>query len=105
MKRERAEQAGADIHEQIAMEAAQARSRRPGFAEDGYPALTALLQAARSEIARSTPKEIQFHGRTYWCRVSHGMMHLQVFDSPATAKPVVETICGSSDHHGHQPAH
>lgn len=108
-KRERAAQAaqagGPDIHEQIAREAEQARAKDFGLAwGGGYPALRQLLLAARSQVALSTPLQIEFEGRTYWCRVSHGMSVIELFDSPATVEPLARTICGSSDFHGHEPA-
>jgi hypothetical protein len=103
-KRDRSEPTG-DIHQQIADEAERARSMPTGVASDGYPALTELMRAARDQVLQSAPTAIEFHGRTYWCRVSHGMSLIELFDSPAKGTPLARTICGSTDKHGHRPAH
>lgn len=97
--------ASENIHDQIAKEAVQARSMPSGLASEGYPALTKLLRAARDEVLQSSPRAIVFQGRTYWCRVSHGMSLIEMFDSPATSTPLARTICGSTDAAGHEPAH
>lgn len=92
------------IHDQIALEAAQATASPGGLTSDRYPALRQLLQAARAEVVRSTPRQVVYEGRTYWCRVTHGMSLLELFDSPAKGAPIIRTICGSSDAQGHEPA-
>jgi hypothetical protein len=95
----------ASIHEAIAREAKAAREKLPGFSEGGYPALTGLLRAAQETVNQATPTRIVYEGRPYWCRVSHGMTLIELFDSPATAEPMARTICGSTDIFGHTPCH
>lgn len=104
-RRKRQAEQQLDVHAQIAQEAQAARARPFGMADEGYPALSELLRAARAEVFQSAPRQITYQGRTYWCRVSHGMTLLEIFDSPTTGTPLARTICGSTDLHGHQPAH
>lgn len=105
-KREQAaHSACADVHQRIAQEAQRARSAPDGLADDGYPELAKLLRTAQAEVLRSAPRQISYEGRTYWCRVSHGMSLIELFDSPISGTPLARTICGSTDLAGHQPAH
>jgi hypothetical protein len=105
-KRVQAESPESNIHEEIEREARRAREApQPGFSEDGYPALSGLLRAVQAEVNQSTPTRIVYQGRPYWCRVSHGMTLIEVFDSPAKAEPMARTVCGSTDVFGHSPCH
>lgn len=94
------------IHDAIAREAKAAREKaESGFSEAGYPALTGLLHAVQETVNQATPTRIVYEGRPYWCRVSHGMTLIEVFDTPATAEPMARSICGSTEVFGHMPCH
>ncbi len=54
---------------------------------------------------KALPASFEYMGRTYWMRCSIGVALLEVFDTPATSEPLISAFCGSSDEHGHHPAH
>ena len=106
-KREpRAAQRG-HVHERIAVEARQNRESSDFTIEDSDPAsaLGGLLEAAREAMCNAAPAEFAYEGRTYWLRMSVGVALLEVFDSPATARPIAKALTGSTDRFGHAPAH
>jgi hypothetical protein len=105
-KREKLEQPR-DVHEQIQAQARQARGAPSGSLRDAdeTPALAALLGAAKEAVARATPTKFEHEGRTYWLRCSIGLARFEVFDGPATARPLVTGLGGSTDNFGHTPAH
>lgn len=105
-KRDQAAQLGS-VHECIQSEARQAREA-PAFMlrdADETPALASLLEAAREAMTKVAPTQFEHEGRTYWLRCSIGLARLEVFDSPATARPMVTGLCGSTDSFGHTPSH
>jgi hypothetical protein len=105
-RRKRKDAPAESIHEAIAREAKATATAPFGVAPaEAYPALQRLLKAARAEVYQSAPRHFSFEGKTYWCRVSHPMTLLEVFDSATSSTPVARTVCGSSDEFGHQPSH
>ncbi len=69
------------------------------------PDLAKLLQAARRAIAEAVPASFEYEGQTYFLRLQIVLSKLEVFDTPATSSPLVSALHGSSDQHGHAPAH
>jgi hypothetical protein len=95
------------VHDRIQSEAAAAREA-PAFAfrdADDTPALAALLESAREAAGKSMPTQFVHEGRPYWLRISIGLARLDVFDSPATGRPLVTGLSGSTDDFGHTPGH
>jgi hypothetical protein len=95
------------VHERIQVEARQAREAPElRFRDyDESTALHGLLSAARKTAGNATPAKFIYEGRPYWLRISIGMALVEVFDSPATAQPLVKSITGSTDFFGHTPGH
>lgn len=81
------------------------RSRPTGYtmARD-YPALNALLNAARAAVDANLPGAYEFKGRRYYlrCRLA---VELEVFDEPAAARPLVVGASISGGSFGHVPGH
>jgi len=101
-----AAQAG-DVHVRIASEAGQLRkAARTGFQDAGAtPALSALLDSARTALENRIPKSFEHEGRTYWLRVALPMARLMVFNEPTTFKPMAFALSGSGEEFGHMPGH
>jgi hypothetical protein len=95
------------VHERIQAEAKQAREAPlPEFRdEDESTALYGLFNAARETAGKSTPIKFIYEGRPYWFRISIGLALIEVFDSPATAMPLVKSLTNSNDYFGHTPGH
>lgn len=96
-----------DLHARIQREAKAAReAKKTGFrAADQTPALAELMAAATDAIYKATPSQVMVQGRMYWVRCSIGLAHLELFDNPAQAQPLITGICGNMDHFGHAPHH
>lgn len=100
------------VHEQIQTEAKQ-RRESPEFIMSEFmlnapasgSALGGLFEAAREASGSATPTKFMYEGRPYWLRVSVGMALLEVFDKPATSKPLARALAGSTDKFGHTPTH
>lgn len=106
-KRQSQRDLAGDIHAQIQAEAHAARSAAQTSFRDAAqtPALAELLEGAREAIERTMPKSFEHEGRTYWLRCSLGLAKVSIYDTPATARPMVTAVCGSAAGHGHTPAH
>lgn len=106
-KRETRPAPSGDIHSQISKEATKLRNAaRNGIQEASLtPALSALLDSARSAIEQSIPTSFEHEGRTYWLRAALLHARLMVFDAPATCSPMAFAVSGSSKEFGHDPGH
>lgn len=95
------------VHDRIQAEAQQAREAPILSLRDAAetPELAALLESALKAAGAAVPMKFIHEGRPYWLRVSIGMARYEVFDSPATALPLVAALCGSADTFGHTPGH
>ncbi|WP_395055722.1 hypothetical protein [Polaromonas sp.] len=95
------------MHSHIQAEARQTREGPTATLRDAdeTPALAALLGAAKEAVAVATPTKFEYEGRTYWLRCSIGLARFEVFDSPATARPLITGLGGSTTSFGHTPAH
>jgi hypothetical protein len=84
------------IHEQITLEAEAARATGgTGFNRAGdFPALQALVSAARKDVERALPESIIFEGKRYWCRVSVGVAWLEVYPTAAAELPLGSAAFG-----------
>lgn len=104
-KREAQPAQSGDIHDRIAKEAAQLRNAaRAGVQDAGLtPALSALLDSARSALEQSIPKSFEHEGRTYWLRVALPSARMIVFDTPTTCSPMAFALSGSCEEFGHEP--
>lgn len=96
-----------DVHERIQTEAKRNREASGFKFADSDPssALGGLLEAARKAVGNATPVKIIYEGAPYWLRVSTGVAFLEVYDSPAAAKPMAASLVGSTDRFGHMPGH
>ena len=96
-----------DIHARIAEEAAQLRgAARLRFQDAGAtPALSAMLDSARTALEQSMPKSFEHEGRTYWLRVAVPLARLIIFDAPTTCAPMAFALSGSEREFGHDPGH
>ena len=96
-----------DIHARIAGEAAQLRSAtRLCFQDaDATPALSALLDSARTAVEQSIPSSFEHEGRTYWLRVAVPMARMIIFDTPTTFAAMAFALSGSEQEFGHEPGH
>lgn len=96
-----------DIHARIALEAASLRNlKRPCFQDANVtPALSALMDSARTALEQSIPKSFEHEGRTYWLRVAVPMARVIVFDTPTTCNPMAFSLSGSEQEFGHEPGH
>ena len=96
-----------DIHARIAVEAAQLRgAARLCFQDAGEtPALSAMLDSARTALEKSIPKSFEHEGRTYWLRVAVPVARLIIFDTPTTCAPMAFALSGSEKECGHEPGH
>jgi hypothetical protein len=96
-----------DIHARIALEAASLRNlERPCFQDaDATPALSAMLDSARTALEQSIPKSFEHKGRTYWLRVAVPMARMIIFDTPTTFAPMAFALSGSEQEFGHEPGH
>ena len=99
-------QAG-DIHARIALEAASLRNlNRPCFQDAAAtPALSAMLDSARTALEQSIPKSFNHEGRTYWLRVAVPEARMIVFDTPSTCEPMAFALSWSEHEFGHMPGH
>lgn len=106
--RKKAQQAaGADVHAQIAAEAAQARAK-PALAlvpAENTPALHGLIQSAGDALAQRVPATFEHMGRTYYLRVALEQIHFMVFESATAPEPMAFFVSGSSEELGHTPYH
>lgn len=96
-----------DIHARIASEAAQLRNAAfTGFqGADATPALSAMLDSARTALEQSIPNTFEHEGRTYWLRVAVPVARMIVFDTPTTCEPMAFALSGSDQEFGHEPGH
>lgn len=96
-----------DIHARITGEAAQLRgAARLCFQDAGAtPALSAMLDSARTALEQSIPKSFEHEGRTYWLRVAVPVARLIIFDTPTTCAPMAFALSGSEREFGHEPSH
>lgn len=96
-----------DIHDCIAKEAAKLRNAARAGVQDASltPALSALLDGARSALEQSIPKSFEYEGRTYWLRVALPSARMIVFDTSTTCSPMVFAMSGSCEEFGHEPGH
>lgn len=69
------------------------------------PAIRGLLDDAAAALARAIPARFDHGGRTFFLRVSLGLVRLEVFDQPASPDPLCVAMHGSFDTHGHTPGH
>lgn len=106
-KREPQSAQSGDIHARIAAEAAQLRGvARLRFQDAGAtPALSAMLDSARTALEQSTPKSFEHEGRTYWLRVAVPVARMIIFDAPTTFAPMAFALSGSEQEFGHEPGH
>ena len=108
-KRKREPQAAqpGDIHARIAGEAAQLRgAARLCFQDAGAtPALSAMLDSARTAVEQSIPKSFEHEGRVYWLRVAVPVARMIIFDTPTTFAPMAIALSGSEREFGHEPGH
>ncbi len=106
-RKKAAHTAPADVHAQIAAEAAQARAK-PTLAlvpAEKTPALHALVQSAAEALAQRVPATFEHMGRTYYLRVALEQVHLMVFESATAPAPMAFVVSGSSEEFGHTPYH
>lgn len=73
-------------------------------AED-MPATAALLESATAALTDGIPARFEHDGKTYFMRVSIGLARFEIFDGPATEKPITEAVHGSYAAYGHTPGH
>ena len=99
-------QAG-DIHSRIALEAAKLRNlKTPCFQHaDHSPALSAMIDSARTALEKSIPKTFEHEGRTYWLRVAVPMARMIVLDTQTSFNPMAFALSGSDQEFGHEPGH
>lgn len=99
--------AGPDVHALIAAEAASVRAaKHVGFQPaENTPALSGLLDTARTAMAEGVPAQFEHEGRRYYLRVSFGVVSIKVFESATAAEPIAQAITGSTDEFGHLPYH
>jgi hypothetical protein len=96
----------ADVHSTIRKEAEQF-TRLPAslgkliHAEE-HPELRDLLDAAQAAIEASNPRSFEHEGRSYFLRASVAA-HLDIFDEPGTAEPLLRGLVMSADRFGHTP--
>lgn len=93
-----------NVHEHIQAEAAQRRESPEFFMSEFMlnepatdSALGGLFEAAREAAGNATPTKFMYEGRPYWLRACIGMALLEVFDKPATSKPLARALVGSTD--------
>lgn len=105
-QRHQAVQSG-DIHARIAKEAADLRNAEQSGIQraEATPALSALLDSARSALQQSIPHSFKHEGRTYWLRVAVPMARMIIFDTPTTFAPMAFALSGSEQEFGHEPGH
>lgn len=96
-----------DVHERIQAEAKQAQESHSfmPYDADQTPALAALLTDAFKAVIKALPTQFEMEGRTYWLRCSIGLARVEVFDTPATAQPLIRGLVGNQDAFGHTPVH
>lgn len=98
---------GADVHTQIAAEAEAVRNKdRLAFQPaERTPALSALLDSAAAALSKAVPATFEHEGRTYYLRVSFGLVRVMVFETATASEPMTLAITGSMDEFGHLPYH
>lgn len=99
-------QAG-DIHARIAFEAASLRNLSLAHIQDASatPALSAMLDSARTALDQSIPKSFEHMGRAYWLQVTLPVVRMTIFDTPTTREPMAVALSGSEEKFGHTPGH
>lgn len=95
-----------DVHARIAAEAKAARANPAGPRDAAEtPALEALANSAAAAVTGAIPSRFEHEGRTYYLRVSPGLMRFAIYETFAAAGPMAETLFGSLEEFGHQPRH
>lgn len=98
---------GGDVHARIIAEAAACRNApRLGVRDaDELPALSSLMDSARAALGQAIPAHFVHEGKTYFLRVSLGLLRLKVFDAPGASEPMACAMAGSYEEFGHTPSH
>lgn len=81
------------------MDRSNAKGRITNSAD--MPAVSALIDAAISEMTASIPHRFEHGGKTFYLRVSIGMARLEIFETPDSDAPLCHAMYGSFDTHGH----
>lgn len=99
--------AGPDIHQQIAAEAEAARNKgRMAFQPaEQTPALNGLFDSATAALGKAVPATFEHEGRTYYLRVSFGLVRVMVFETATAPDPMTFAVASSHSEFGHQPYH
>ncbi len=93
------------LHARIAREAQAARSNTERAVSDAscYPALGDLLESASKALENRVPATFVHAGKTYYLRVSLGMVGIKVYAKKTDTVPMSTGLAGSCAEFGHTP--
>jgi len=95
-----------DVHTRIAAEAKAAKANPAGPRDAAEtPALQALADSAAAAVTGAIPSRFEHEGRTYYLRVSPGLMRFAIFETYAATAPMAQTLFGTLEEFGHRPHH
>lgn len=96
-------------HQMICVENAEMaeRAKRKLVVRDAedMPATEALLKSATGALTGRIPATFVHEGETYYMRASIGLVRLEIFDNPATEKPITQALHSGFEVFGHKPGH
>lgn len=92
------------LHDRIQAEAKKAKDAPRHTMRDAEetPALAILLEGAREALGKAVPAQFELDGKTYWLRCSIGLARFEVFDSAASATPLVTGVSGSYEKYAYR---